>query len=84
MDENITLDMLLRVEQQQRKKQQWLFYDGEVMNDHGKIVPVRIKAFGFYLQRFFVNCDGINYASGHTICSVRELHALIRERINAC
>ncbi len=84
----ITIKELLKIEQNCRKKGQWFQWVGQVQNDEGRIVEVRIKSFGFYNQYLLIsdteNRDGseINQCSGHALSKVTDMHNYIRNRIN--
>lgn len=78
----MTIDDLLKLEKEYRSKGKWLMFSDNVQNDHGIVVPVQIKSFGFYNQILRINNDGIDYASSHAIDKVKPMQKHIRDTIN--
>lgn len=77
-----TLDELMKMERDCRKANKWFMGNFEVVNDHGKLVKVSLKSFGFYNQILRLDEDPVNYCSGHTISSVKGMHSFLRNAIN--
>lgn len=78
----MSIDDLLQLEKEYRKKGKWLFFSEIITNDHGINVPVQLKSFGFYNQIFKINNLPTDYASSHTINKVKIMHEHIRKTIN--
>lgn len=82
MTDVISIPDLLKAEQATRKAGLWFDFIGHVTADNGKIVLVRIKAHRLYQQIFRVERNPVDFASGHSIHKVRDMHDHIRNTIN--
>jgi|ETNvirnome_2_300_1030623.scaffolds.fasta_scaffold52737_1 hypothetical protein len=78
----ISLKDLLSMERSHRTGGKWLSWTGNVTNDHGVVVTVAIKSYGFYNQVLRLNDDQVNYCSGHTKEKVGLMHAHLKDTIN--
>lgn len=78
----LTMNELLKEERKDRNAGKWFIVNDYVVNDYGEEVHVRIKSFGMFNQILSVGNDFNNYASGHTINTVKDMRAHLRDTIN--
>lgn len=78
----MNIDEFLKMEREHRKAGKWFMGQYDVIDDHGQIVRVSIKQHGFYSQILKLGIDPTNYAFGHTIDKVGEMHEYLRTQIN--
>lgn len=77
----LTIDEFFKQEQKHRKAGKWFIHFGLVKYNDQE-VHVAYKACGFYVQVLRIGQDeAINYASGHTINTVKGLHTHIKASI---